>query len=317
MGRYKDRKAVVRPDWPGWTVDGTVSMEKTLTASRSLEKIVTAVGELPASPVIMQTLMGLTSDVNTDIEKIRNALLSDQSLTAKVLRLSNSTFYGRSKEVKTLDEAIVILGFQTLRSLAIATSTYTLYHGTGRDNIEERLWEHSMATAIACRLLASKCKHPQREEAFICGLLHDIGKLVLIQKRRDEYLDLLKTAHEGTKDLLELEQRQFEFTHADIGLVLLNKWSFPPVLSSAVYEHHNPQMADDSILPLSALLQLGDTLARQTGIGLIAGVTAEAETLPATRQLALDTEALDALREDVAKMFDEERKLFTTGSAAS
>jgi len=162
-------------------------MTTTTETQRALDKIISTIGDLPTTPAIIATLMNLTADIDTDINKITRAIMADQSLTAKVLKLSNSSFYGRAKEVRTLNEAIIILGFMTLHSLIIATSTQTLYQKAGDDGVSGKLWEHAFAVALASRLVAQAVHFPFVEEAFIGGLLHDIGKLVLMQKTPEEY----------------------------------------------------------------------------------------------------------------------------------
>ena len=152
-----------------------------------LEKITMTVGELPASPAIVSAVMGITTNLNANIEELGKVLAADPALTAKVLKLSNSSFYGRSKSVSSLREAILILGFYTLRSMVIATSTYSLYKKKGNDKSEQKLWDHSLACAMACRLVGTRIRHPQIEEIFIAGLLHDIGKMALGQKLADVY----------------------------------------------------------------------------------------------------------------------------------
>lgn len=121
---------------------------KTVTTSNStLEKIIGTIGDLPASPAVVSVVMGLTSNLDSNVDEISKVLCSDQSLTAKVLMLSNSSFYGRSKEVVSLDEAIPILGFFSVRSMVIATSAQTMYSSGEKDNPREWLWRHSLSTA--------------------------------------------------------------------------------------------------------------------------------------------------------------------------
>jgi putative nucleotidyltransferase with HDIG domain len=242
-------------------------MEKFVESSRALEKIVSSIGDLPATPAIIASLMNLTSNLNTDINKITQALMSDQSLTARVLKLSNSSFYGRAKEVMTLKEAIILLGFKTLRSLVVATSTHSLYNTTGGEN-HNKLWEHTLATAISSRMLAKSIRHPNVEEAFIAGLLHDIGKLVFLQKKPTEFIEVIVKAEMSGRRFIELEDEKFGFNHTDIGLLLLHNWSFPQMLSNAVFEHHDPiDLEDNSPPPLSVIINMGATGRRRAAPG--------------------------------------------------
>ena len=126
-------------------------MATSQTKDPILDRIISTLGDLPASPAIVSTVMGLTSNPDSKIVDISKVLSADQSLTAKVLKLSNSSFYGRPKEVKTLEEAILLLGFFTVRSIVIATSAHTMYTKEIAGNSPEKLWQHSLATAVAAR----------------------------------------------------------------------------------------------------------------------------------------------------------------------
>ncbi|MCK5126439.1 MAG: HDOD domain-containing protein [candidate division Zixibacteria bacterium] len=284
-------------------------MEKLEESSRSLDIIISSIGELPAIPVIIASLMNLTSDLNTDINKITKALLADQSLTARVLKLSNSSFYGRAKEVKTLKEAIVLLGFNTLRSLVVATSTHSLYDSTGGEN-HNKLWEHTLASAISCRLVAKFSRHLLVEEAFIAGLLHDIGKLVLLQKKPDEYTEIIVKVEMTQGQFIDFEEEKFGFNHTDIGLLLLHKWSFPKVLSNAVFEHHSPIDLEDSNMPLAFVINLGNMLAKKLDIGFNDYNPENLAETSSAVKLGLTEEALAEIEEQLAEQFKYERDVF-------
>ncbi len=285
-------------------------MEKFVESSRALEKIVSSIGDLPATPAIIASLMSLTSNLNTDINKITQALMSDQSLTARVLKLSNSSFYGRAKEVKTLKEAIILLGFKTLRSLVVATSTHSLYNTTGGES-HNKLWEHTLATAISCRSLAKKVGHPNVEEAFIAGLLHDIGKLVFLQKKPTEYTEIIVKVEMSEKTFVEFEDEKFGFNHTDIGLLLLHNWSFPQMLSNAVFEHHDPiDLDDESRASLSAIINLGNFIAKKLDVGFKDYSPENLAEIPSAHKLQLTGTMLEDLVNELREQFEYERKVF-------
>ena len=286
-------------------------MEKFVESSRALDKIVSSIGDLPATPVIISSLMNLTSDLNTDINKITRALMSDQSLTAKVLKLSNSSFYGRAKEVKTLKESIVLLGFKTLRSLVVATSTHSLYNSSGGE-FHNKLWEHTLGAAISARLIAKKIRHPLVEEAFIAGLLHDIGKLVFLQKKPQEYIEIIIKTEMAQGQFIVFEEEKFEFNHTDIGLLLLHKWSFPKELSNAVFEHHDPIEVGDNEKPppLSFVIHLANLMSKRLGVGFKDYCPEELSEVVSARRLGLGPEELEELEAKVREQFADEREIF-------
>lgn len=286
-------------------------MEKMLETNRELDKIISTIGDLPSSPAIITALIGLTSDTNTDIGKIGKTILADQSLTAKLLKLSNSSFYGRSKEVVSLREAILLLGFQTLRSLVVATSTRSLYHSSVSEDTVDALWEHSLATALASRQIAESIRHPLAEESFIAGLMHDIGKLVMLQKLTEDYKKIISRIMEEGGSFIELEDELFGFNHTDVGLLILHKWSFPKVLSNAVFEHHNPIENEETPASLAFIVHLADHMVRSFGAGFSDYAVEDLVKLPSAIKLGLDGQQLETIQSRASERYIMEKDLYS------
>jgi putative nucleotidyltransferase with HDIG domain len=231
-------------------------------ARASLDQIVCGIGDLPSSPAIVSAVMGMASDLNTQLAEIGKVVSADQSLTVKVLRLSNSSFYGRMKQVSTVEQAIVTLGYYTLRSLVVASSTHSIYRKKDPARFLPVLWEHSLGSAVAARLLGRRIRHPQTEEAFIGGLLHDVGKLVLTQNLQGDF-KALRTDAETDGDWCRAERAMLGFTHIDVGVALLTKWNFPRTLIDAIALHHTePECQPDEPSTLPALIWLANQIAR-------------------------------------------------------
>ena len=148
----------------------------------TLNKIVSMVGDLPAVPAVISAAMGMTANLQSNVADISRTLSLDQSLTVKVLKLSNSPYYGRRTEVETLNEAIIVLGFSAVRSLVVAASSHGMFVSDNSDDAGCKLWRHSLSTAIAGRQIAGKVGYRDSEEVFIAALLHDVGKLVMLEK---------------------------------------------------------------------------------------------------------------------------------------
>jgi putative nucleotidyltransferase with HDIG domain len=289
-------------------------MTSTLETQRALDKIISAIGDLPTTPAIIATLTSLTANIDTDIKKITKAIMADQSLTAKVLKLSNSSFYGRAKEVKTLNEAVIILGFLTLHSLVIATSTQALYQKTGDDGVSGKLWEHAFAAALASRLVAQAVRFPHIEEAFIGGLLHDIGKLVLMQKMPEEYRRIVSDVERTKGSFTDQEEVEFGFNHTQVGSLLLQKWSFPQELIDAVEQHHCPIDSDSESRLLPFIINLGNYMAKSLDVGFNDSAIDDLSTLPSASVLNLDADRLEDIQTRLKEHFASERDFFRLGS---
>src|SRR5262245_53328995 len=158
-------------------------------SARQIQAIVRSTGDLPPMPQVAGRVNQLASDPKSSASDFRRILEADQAMTARVLRMANSAFYGLNHRVTSLTHAVVVLGFKTLQSLVVASASKNLYGGAaeGLGLTEKRLWEHSIGTAFACRLIATEVRYPGVEPAFVGGLLHDIGKAVLNVRMTKEY----------------------------------------------------------------------------------------------------------------------------------
>lgn len=285
-------------------------MTETVNTSDTLSRIAQTVGELPASPAIVSKVMGLTSNLDAEIEEISSAISADQALTAKVLKLSNSTYFGRSKEVASLAEGIMVLGFFNVRSMVMATSAHKLFNTGPFSGLQEKLWHHSLAVAVSSRLIARKVKPGDTEEVFIAGLLHDIGKLVLLQQLTERYREIITRVEKGEGSFVELETAELGFDHCQVAAVLLNEWSFPSALPEAILFHHDiGVLVEDEPVPMAAILHLGNNLAQTFDIGFCDRPAPCLEDLASARFMQLDKETLDQIREDAEVQYQDEAKI--------
>jgi HD-like signal output (HDOD) protein len=150
-------------------------------ANDQLKNIIMTTRDLPAMPQVASKVLELSSDPNTSAQQLQQIIADDQAMTARILKIANSAMYSCSRKVKTLTEAIVMLGFNSIRSLVVTSAARNLYNTrNSTTGLKERLlWEHSIGVAFACRLLVQDRMPALAEEAFLAGLMHDIGKLVL------------------------------------------------------------------------------------------------------------------------------------------
>ncbi len=191
-------------------------------------------------PTILSRVLELTSDPTTPAEKVAEAVAVSPAIASRVLRLSNSAFYARrTRNVTSIHQSVVFLGFQTVRSLIVTATTHSLYYKPGTaGQICSRMWKHSLATAIFSRVLANKHTVCDPEEAYVAGLLHDIGKLHLLEKFPEQFIYFVNNNAEDGQSLLRREEKIFHFPHPSIGAILAEKWLFPERLVDAVATHH-------------------------------------------------------------------------------
>jgi HD-like signal output (HDOD) protein len=206
----------------------------------------------------------LCRDENATANDIGRVLSQDPALTAKILKLANSPFFGFRSEVTTVSHAVVMLGMVSVRTIALG---FSLFRGlssgasTGSPSFDHRAyWSHSLIAATAARELAAELQLANSEEAFLCGLLQNLGCLVMSESLPDEQESILASA-ERHVDTLDLEREVLETTHAEIGSMLAVQWNFPATLTASILWHHEPEAADASVQEIVRMVSTADYIA--------------------------------------------------------
>lgn len=235
----------------------------------SLEEIVRRVEELPALPKTAHKVIKLTEDPKTSITELSAAISNDQALTAKVLRMANSAYYGYARRIFTLSDAVIILGFGTVRNLVMAASVFNVMDKELPGYVLARgeLWKQSIVCALMARKLAARCEFDNPEKAFVAGLLHDIGKIILNTYMAQAFAAVLNKVETEKVPFMTAEEEVLGFNHAIVGAKVAEKWNLPDELVEAISLHHSPR--DAHILPaLTAIIHLTDVAGMTMGIGL-------------------------------------------------
>jgi len=238
------------------------------TEDPQLKSMIMTIRDLPAMPHVASKVLELSSDPDTSASRLQQVISDDQAMTARILKIANSAMYACSRRIKTLSEAIVMLGFNSIRSLVVTSAARNLYStGSARMGLKERLlWEHSIGCAFACRLLVSR-KHPAfTEEAFLAGLMHDIGKLVLNLQMPDRFEEIVQIVYNENREFHETELELLGFDHARVGALLVNKWKLSPSLEAVIGMHHQDEMLTAE-RPLLLYLDLANKICHKYGIG--------------------------------------------------
>ncbi len=275
-----------------------------------LQRMVSTIGELPASPVIIASVMSMTANLDSNVLEVSRLLGTDSTLTAKVLKLANSSYYGRPQEVSSVKEAILIMGFYAVRTLVIASSARSLFSSNDPNGPVEKLWRHSLATAIASRQIASLLRHPHRDEVFIAGLMHDIGKLVMLENLGFRYRDIILQVERSRGSFVDEEQKHFGFTHVDVAHILTAHWGLPPGLVEAIAQHHSLQgYRPDSPMPMAYIVHLANQVAKLLRVGFDDARETELGRLESTQAMRLEDETLEELISAVREYYQTEIRI--------
>jgi HD-like signal output (HDOD) protein len=214
--------------------------------SSELKVLVQKITDLPTLPAMMATITRLMQDPRTSADELGRAISTDPSLVSKVLKLVNSAFYGFPGRISTITQAIVILGFSTIRNVVLTTSVLKAFGKSGTPGVDVgKFWEHSLLTGAIARSLAMEREAHFVEETFIAGLLHDMGRIVLSQKLPEEFAKVAEAKQKGMPQL-EAEQRMLHLTHGDIGGWLARKWNLPMPFAEVMRLHHFPTRIEES-----------------------------------------------------------------------
>jgi putative nucleotidyltransferase with HDIG domain len=235
----------------------------------TLESIVEAVNDLPALPHVVVKIMDLTEDPNATAQQINDVLNQDQAMTAKVLRLANSAYYGFPRRISTVTDATIFLGFKTVRSIVMAASVSDLLSREvqGYALASGELWRHSQCVAIAARLIAKTSKFYTVDVAYTAALLHDIGKVILNSTMKQAYHEVVAIVESQNLPFTEAEDQILGFNHAVVGAKIAEKWNLPPELVEAIAYHHNPEQS--KINPqLTSIVHVADAICLSMGMGI-------------------------------------------------
>jgi putative nucleotidyltransferase with HDIG domain len=235
----------------------------------SLKDLIDKVSNLPTLPTVMTRIIRKAEDPATSVKDIVDIIEVDQALTMKILKIVNSAYYGFRQRIATIERAVVILGFNNVKNLALSASVFDTLGGEGRGEFNRaKFWGHSIGCGVTTKALAMKLRyHPQSlEEAFTAGLLHDIGKVVLDKYVHEEFSEVVRTAAWRDMLIAEAEREVLGADHADMGHWLAIKWGLPKSLKEVIAYHHNPEAAMEA-KELTGLVHFADILVRRRKIG--------------------------------------------------
>lgn len=194
--------------------------------------------DLPTIPVVLTRILAVVDGEYSSARDLVEVVERDQALTSRVLKLANSALFGLSRKVATVPRAVVLVGFSTVRNLALGVKVWDALATGGRQRGQvETLWRHSALVAAAAKLIASRVRGCNPDVSFTSGLLHDVGKLVLSLKLGVRYWSLVEAAADGIQ-VPTIERAHLQLDHAEVGGWLAEAWRLPPEIVGAIRDHH-------------------------------------------------------------------------------
>jgi putative nucleotidyltransferase with HDIG domain len=252
----------------------------------SLEEVINKLSDLPSLPEITMEMLNDLNNEDISLDSLIEKVSMDQALAAKVLKLANTSYYGANSKVVTIQQAVSLLGTEHLKNL-IRTTIFNNHlpqaHCRGFDS--KAYWRHNVATAI-CAELISRTLHMKQDFAFTAGLLHDIGRQVLVMKFPKKYEQVIACAKESDCSLLDAERAVLGVDHVAVGLILALQWNFSDAIQDAIRGHHNPE--DKDLNSLASIVHVANSIVHALDLS-----EAEDELVPPISQFAWDNLGLN------------------------
>jgi len=234
-----------------------------------VNQAVQKVTQIATLPEITAKIIEIVEDPRSTAKDLQTIIKHDVALSAKILKVVNSAFYGLPRQVGSVDRAVVLLGLSTVKNIAVATSITKLFRGAGKAKhfSPKNLWMHSLACGVFCKLIAESLKTENGDEIFVAGLMHDLGILVEFQVYPDELSRAIENSNRDGTSLRDAETELFGTDHQTFGTALAMKWKFPHLFQSATGYHHQPLKTAPQHRAIASAVHLADALANQQDVG--------------------------------------------------
>lgn len=286
-----------------------------LPAVANLNGLVRKVRDVLAVPHILDRILKISGDSEAGAAELAQAIQSDVATTAITLRKANTVFYGSGVHISNVQQAVVRVGFGEIRNLVLGMNVIKQFSTEQKSNGFDRhdFWLHSLGTAILAKSFAQQMRLPFKEEAFVGGLLHDLGKIILDEYCNPPFDKVVMEAINQMEPILWAEKRLLSFSHVDVGSAVLQEWRFPEELRTVVRRHHSPEgqakeTAKEKDLILARLVFVGNLLAKALGVGsggdLSIGELPSSSWVHALNRLNFDDEGRAQFQKELAEISD-------------
>lgn len=234
---------------------------------KKIREGVDAINTLPTIPVTREKIFSILEDENKSARDLENIIKYDQSLSARILSVANSVFYGLRMQITTISRAVVAIGFTEVKNLAISVALMNFFKTKAKfpGFSVDGFWLHSIGVGIVSRMIARISANIDAESLFTCGIMHDIGRVALCAHFPEDFKAILDIKNQENCSMLEAEE-MYGLKHTLVGRWLAEKWQFPEVFIQTISCHHHPY-EQKTFLPAAGIAQLADILTHRAGLG--------------------------------------------------
>lgn len=249
--------------------------------------------KMPPSPGGLMRLTEILRDYNSSKRQIVEAIRYEPILVARILRLANSPIYSLEREVILVDEAISAIGNQAIYDIVVIEFAARTFRNRGsQSETERKIWEHSLAVAILAREISQILEMRGTEEAFICGLLHDFGKFLLLNHDSEGYSEILDFDNEF--EMLQAEVGHYGYNHSEVGSLVARRWNLPDDVCYSILNHHNPSQSEHPKI-VEHIIDIADTIANVNGYGLREEENSKIQVSESAMKLGLNEKLIETI----------------------
>ncbi len=242
-----------------------------ISVKERLESIINNLDQLPSIPEVVGKVINMVNDPNVDFRMVAQEISRDQSITTNLLKLCNSAYFSKGKEITTLDRAIVTLGIKEVKDAVMVVATKAVLNRAilGYDLARGMLWEHDLAVAVMSKNIAmAKKDRAIADIVFTGGIIHDVGKTVLALFVQSAFKEILAKVESSGISFQQAERDVMGYDHQEVGERILAKWKFPQVLKDIVRYHHEPESAPEENKKIVSYVHVANSVCLMAGVGI-------------------------------------------------
>lgn len=289
-----------------------------ISAGKDWREIVAWVSDLPPMPHVASRAISLVEDPSCTANELTKVLSQDAALAARVLKIANSAMFSRQREITTLNQAIMLIGFKALKGVVVAAALRQMSKSFG--NLEKLIWEGSMCSAMAATNLTKKLRKRYVEEIFLLGLMHGLGQIVFLAQpdTNKDYKKVLARIKEKSEDFVTAEQAVYGYSHPLIGALVAKKWNFSADTCQVILHYKDPVEGghpETELEEKTAIVHLASLITHAAGIGTPEGYPDEsAEMLAVGEYIGFDPATFKGEMEQIItetkEQFERERHIY-------